>query len=406
MTVEVLKFGGSSLRTLEDIESVSGRISSLWRKGIRVVAVVSAMGGSTDSLLGLARQVCDGRHCREVDQLLSTGELQSVALLAMALEREGLEAMSLSGRQAGIFGSGRYGDGRIVKVDPRPVAAHLEQGRVPIVAGFQAGNGNGDVITLGRGGSDLSAVALAAALEADRCSILKDVPGIYSADPGIVPGAGKLERISYGECMEMAAAGAKVIQARSVELAARYEVPVYVAGSFSREKGTWVMREDVCESIIVRSISSDRNVAKVAVLGVPDVPGIAAGLFGKLSAGGVGAEMIIQSVMRGQVNDIAFLVKKEILGEAIDICRDIVREIGAQGVAFDTEIGKVTAVGAGMANHPEIPSRMFSNLAAEGINIDMISSTSMSITCVVAAQDVEKAVTSLHGEFIGGEGAR
>lgn len=401
MTLEVVKFGGSSLRSLEDMKAAAGRIAGYRNEGSDVVVVVSAMQGSTDRLLDLAGQLRDSHHCREVDQLLSTGEQQSVALLAMAIEREGYEALSLSGPQAGIYGKGRYGDGRITKVDPKPVSNILGQGRIPIVAGFQARNGNGDVITLGRGGSDLSAVALAAALEADRCSILKDVPAVYSADPGIVPQARKLDRISYEECMEMAAAGAKVVQARSVELAARYGVPVYVAGSFSEEKGTWIMREDVCESLAVRSIASDRNVAKVAVLGVPDVPGIAAGLFGRLSAGGVGAEMIIQSVMRGQVNDIAFLVKKEFLGEAIDICRDIVREIGAQGVAFDTEIGKVTIVGAGIANHPEIPSLMFSNLAAEDINIDMISSTSMSITCVVAAGDVERAVRSLHREFIG-----
>lgn len=401
MTLEVVKFGGSSLRSLEDMKAAAGRIAGYRNEGSDVVVVVSAMQGSTDRLLDLAGQLRDSHHCREVDQLLSTGEQQSVALLAMAIEREGYEALSLSGPQAGIYGKGRYGDGRITKVDPKPVSNILGQGRIPIVAGFQARNGNGDVITLGRGGSDLSAVALAAALEADRCSILKDVPAVYSADPGIVPQARKLDRISYEECMEMAAAGAKVVQARSVELAARYGVPVYVAGSFSEEKGTWIMREDVCESLAVRSIASDRNVAKVAVLGVPDVPGIAAGLFGRLSAGGVGAEMIIQSVMRGQVNDIAFLVKKEFLGEAIDICRDIVREIGAQGVAFDTEIGKVTIVGAGIANHPEIPSLMFSNLAAEDINIDMISSTSMSITCVVAAADVKRAVRSLHREFIG-----
>jgi len=405
MGLEVFKFGGSSLRSLDDMEIIADRIARYRQKGIQVVAVVSAMHGSTDRLIDLARCVSAGRHCREVDRLLSTGEQQSVALLAMALERKGIRAMSLSGPEAGIRGKGRYGDGRITAVDPRPVARLLDEGRVPIVAGFQAESANKDVITLGRGGSDLSAVALAAALEAERCSFLKDVPGIYSADPGIVPDARKLPGISYGECMEMAAAGAKVLQARSVEMAARYEVPLFVAGSFSEEEGTWIMRQDICESLIVRSIASDRNVAKVAVLGVPDVPGIAARLFGALSAGGVGVEMIIQSVMRGQVNDIAFLVKKEFLGEAIDICRDIVREIGAQGVAFDTEIGKVTVIGAGMANHPEVPSRMFSNLAAEGINIDMISSTSMSITCVVAAKDIKKAVRSLHKEFIGEEGS-
>ncbi|MFP4482669.1 MAG: aspartate kinase [Thermovirgaceae bacterium] len=401
MALEVVKFGGSSLRSLEDMKAAAARIAGFRKHGSDVVVVVSAMQGSTDSLLNLAGRLKIGGHCREVDQLLSTGEQQSVALLAMSLDREGFEALSLSGPQAGIYGTGRYGDGRITRVDPGPVSKILARGRIPIVAGFQARKGDGDVITLGRGGSDLSAVALAAALEADGCSILKDVTAVYSADPGIVRNARKLEQISYEECMEMAAAGAKVIQARSVELAARYSVPVYVAGSFSEEKGTWIMKEDVCESLVVRSIASDRNVAKVAVLGVPDIPGIAAGLFGRLSVGGVGAEMIIQSVMRGQVNDIAFLVKKEILGEAIDICRDIVREIGAQGVAFDTEIGKVTVIGAGIANHPEIPSRMFSNLAAEDINIDMISSTSMSITCVVAAGDVDRAVKSLHREFIG-----
>jgi len=400
MSLQVLKFGGSSVATPEKMAFVAAKIKKFHQLGGRTVVVVSAMGDTTNRLLQLAKEFCTASRHREIDQLVATGEQQSTALLAMALENLGLKAQSLSGPLVGIKGRGSYTDGRINGIDPRNILEILEEGAIPVVAGFQAVNEKGDIITLGRGGSDLSAVALAAALEAEKCCIFTDVAGIYTADPRVVPNARKLEKVSYGECMEMSSMGAKVMQARSVELAARYEVPVYVASSFSDERGTWIVREDVRENFLVRAVASDTDVAKVALLGVPDVPGMAAKVFDALSSGGVSAEMIIQSVMRGQINDIAFLVKKESLGDAIDICRNISKEIKAQGVAFDTEIGKVSIIGAGIASHPEVPAKMFSALAAEGINLDMISSTSMSITCVVGAKDVDKASRVLHKIFI------
>ncbi len=400
MTVEVLKYGGSSLAGDGRLDSVAGDIAAIAEGGVSVAVVVSAVGHTTDSLLETAGRVNGRTNRREIDQLLATGEQQSVALLTMALEKRGIRARSFSGWQAGIRGQGVFTDGRIRGVVPSAVQKALERGEVAVVAGFQAVTDDGDVITLGRGGSDLSAVALAAALEADCCRIFTDVDGIYSADPGMVPSAVRLESVSCGECMEMAAAGARVMQARSVELAWRYDVPLFVASSSDRERGTWIVREDVSEKFVVRAIAHDSGVAKVAVLGVPDTPGIAARVFGPLSDAGVGVEMIIQSIMRGQVNDIAFLVRKEFLGEAIEVCRGTARDVGAQGVAFDTEIGKISLVGAGLANHPEAPARMFSILAGESVNIDMISSTSMAITCVVSSADVERAVAALHRSFI------
>lgn len=400
MSIEVLKYGGSSLAGEGRITDVAKQVADLHRKGVSLVVVVSAVGHTTKNLIETANGFACRLNRREMDQLISTGEQQSMALLTMALGKRDVPARSFAGWQAGIRAGGVFSDGRISSVDPRMVARSLEKGEVAVVAGFQGVTDEGDVITLGRGGSDLSAVALAAALEADCCRIFTDVEGVFSADPRLVPKAFRLERISSGECMEMAAAGARVLQARSVELAWRYEVPLFVGSSFEKGRGTWIMRDDVSEGFVVRSITHDTEVAKVAVLGVPDIPGIAARVFSSLSEAGVGAEMIIQSIMRGQVNDIAFLVRKEFLGEAIDVCRKTARDIEAQGVAFDTEVGKISLVGAGLSNHPDAPARMFSVLAGESVNIDMISSTSMSITCLVSSADVKKAVVALHKAFI------
>ncbi|HPE91727.1 MAG TPA: aspartate kinase, partial [Synergistales bacterium] len=270
MTVEVLKYGGSSLAGDGRLDSVAGDIAAIAEGGVSVAVVVSAVGHTTDSLLETAGRVNGRTNRREIDQLLATGEQQSVALLTMALEKRGIRARSFSGWQAGIRGQGVFTDGRIRGVVPSAVQKALERGEVAVVAGFQAVTDDGDVITLGRGGSDLSAVALAAALEADCCRIFTDVDGIYSADPGMVPSAVRLESVSCGECMEMAAAGARVMQARSVELAWRYDVPLFVASSSDRERGTWIVREDVSEKFVVRAIAHDSGVAKVAVLGVPD----------------------------------------------------------------------------------------------------------------------------------------
>jgi len=398
--MEVLKFGGTSLAGQGKLEAAARSVAERVAKGLSAAVVVSAAGRTTDDLIEQASSLSGAMNRREIDQLISTGEQQSVALFAIALEKLGVHARSFSGGQAGISGSGTFTDGRILSVDPEPVSRCLAEGSVAVVAGFQAVTVSGDVITLGRGGSDLSAVALAAALGADCCRIFTDVDGIYSADPRAVSSAVRLENVGYRECMEMAAAGAAVLQARSVEMALRYDVPLFVASSLDQKKGTWIMKKDVSEHFAVSSIAHDTEVAKVAMLGVPDTPGVAARVFTPLSEAGVGAEMIIQSVMRGDVNDIAFLVRKEFLGEAIDICRKTAADLGAQGVAFDTEIGRISVVGAGLSTHPEAPARMFSVLAGESVNIDMISSTSMAITCVVPSGDVERSLAALHRTFI------
>jgi aspartate kinase len=400
MTTKVMKFGGSSLATCERIRAAAELVAEEARKGVSIAVVVSAMGKTTEGLLGLASEVSCSRDRRELDQLLASGEQQSAALFSLALKDMGVPARSYSGAQAGIRVKGMSMDGRISSIDPSGIIEGFGRGESAIVAGFQGLGERGEVLTLGRGGSDLTAVALAAALKADDCLIYTDVDGVYSADPNRVTAARRIDCLSYEECLEMAVLGAKVLQARSVEMAARYRVPLAVLSSFHSGGGTRVLEECVREDLVVRAVVPDRGVAKVAVLGVPDVPGIAARLFGGLAERGIAVEMIIQSTMRGQINDIAFLVKKGLLGEAIDACREVAREIDAQGVNFDIEVGRVSIVGAGIANHVDVPGRMFSVLAREGINLDMIASTSVSITCVVALDRLDDAARALHREFI------
>jgi aspartate kinase len=364
--------------------------------------VVSALGTTTDDLIGLARDVSEISDGREMDQLLATGEQQSVALLALALKAEGIEARSFTAAQAGIRARGFPREGRLIRVEPQMVEDALICGITPVVTGFQGETESGDVITLGRGGSDLSALALAAALGADACRVMKDVVGIRSADPKVVPGATRIPRLSYEECMEMSVRGAKVLQARSVEVAARYGVRLYVGSSFEEAKeGTWV-EESIGEGLVVKAVVGDTKAAKVGILGVPDVPGVAAGILRALADVGVGAEMIIQNPMRGGVTDMTFLVRKDQADDAIDVCRLKARELAAQGVSFDTEIARISVVGAGIANHPEVPARMFTALAEKGVNIEMIASSSLAITCVVAAGAADEAVRALHAEFIEG----
>lgn len=396
----ILKFGGSSVADSGRMREVALIIKEYLERGYRTAAIVSAMGNTTNDLLALAGGVTDELSGREIDQLLATGEQQSIALLAMALKREGIPAQSFTAAQAGFFANGFPTEGRIYRVAPKAVTDALEHGMVAVVAGFQAVTDQGDVITLGRGGSDLSAVALAAAIGGE-CHILKDVPGVMSADPKIVRSPEKLDYLSYQECMELSSLGAKMLQARSAEVAARYEVPLYIASSFTKEEGTWIMKNiPVSEGLIVKAVVHDLKVAKVVLMGVPDVPGVAGRLFSNLAERGVGAEMIIQNTMRGGLNDIGFLVRKENLDEAIDVCRNFSAEVDAQGVSFNTEIARVSIVGSGIANHPDIPSRMFTILAKESINIEMIASTALAVTCVVAATRAEDAVRALHEHFI------
>ncbi len=400
LPLTVLKFGGTSVAGPERMKHVAGIVKKIRDNGYRVAVVVSAMGNMTDDLLAMADNVANMKNGREMDQLLATGEQQSVALLSLALQQFGLPAQSFTALQAGIKAKGFPMEGRIYRIEPEAVEKVLNDGTVAVITGFQAITDSGDVITLGRGGSDLSAVALAGAMSADSCQLLKDVTGIMTGDPRVVKKPHKMKQIGFDECIEMAVQGASVLQARSVEMAARYEIPLYVGSSFVEEEGTWVMSNPVTEGLIIKAVVHDSKVAKVILLGVPDIPGVAARLFSNLSDEGVGAEMIIQNNMRGGVNDIGFLVKKTNLESAIKVCRDLCREIDAQGVSFDTEIARVTIVGAGIANHPEVPSKMFNILAEEGINIEMIASTSLAVTCVVGASRAEDAVRALHEHFI------
>lgn len=409
----VLKFGGSSLATVERIRNVAARVKGDYLdKGFNVAVVVSAMGKMTDDLVELAQKTSSVFNGREMDQLLVIGEQQSAALLAMAMEETGIKTKSFNGFQAGFIARGHHTEGRIVNVNPKRVASWLGEGGTAVVTGFQGVNEFGDFMTLGRGGSDLSAVALSVALNAEFCHIYTDVNGIYTADPRLVSNAKKLSSVSYEECIEMAALGARMLQARSIEFASLYKMPIYVSSSILDGEGTWVKEAnteevikhgEVKEGLTIKAIVHDKNIAKIAVLGVPDVPGIAAGLFSKLAERGIGVEMIIQSVMRGDVNDIAFLVKEALLGEAIEVCNDYAQEIDAQGVTYDSEIGRVSVVGIGLSVYPDIPAQMFSVLSREGINIDMISSTSNSITCVISSSSIDKAVSSLHRHFMEGE---
>ena len=398
--IAVLKFGGSSVADADRMREVAMIIRRYSEKGYKLSVIVSAMGNTTNNLLALAQDVSDEFDGREIDQLLATGEQQSVALLALALKQEGIPAQSFTASQAGFYANGFPTEGRIYRVDPKAVIEAMSSGKVAVVTGFQAMTDNGDVITLGRGGSDLSAVALAAAIGGE-CHILKDVSGVMSADPRVVKEPIKLDYFTYKECMELSTLGAKMLQARSVEVAARYEVPLYVASSFVDEEGTWIVKSNpVSEGLIIKGVVHDAKVAKVVMMGVPDVPGVAGRLFSSLAESGIGAEMIIQNNMRGGLNDIGFLVRKEFLDGTIEVCRNFSKDIGAQGVSFNSEIARVSIVGAGIANHPDIPSRMFNALAEEGINIDMIASTALAVTCVVAKARAEDAVRTLHEHFI------
>ena len=400
LPLTVLKFGGSSVADPERMRHVATIVKKVRDEGNRVAVVVSAMGNMTDDLLALAGDVANTQNGREMDQLLATGEQQSVALLALALQQFGLPAQSFTALQAGIKAKGFPMEGRIYSIEPQAVEDVINKGTVAVITGFQAVTVSGDVITLGRGGSDLSAVALASALNASSCRLLKDVTGIMTGDPRVVKKPHKLKEIGFGECLEMAVQGADVLQARSVEMAAHYELPLYIGSSFVEEGGTWVMSNPVTEGLIIKAVVHDTKVAKVVLLGVPDIPGVAARLFSNLAEKGVGAEMIIQNNMRGGVNDIGFLVKKKDLEIAIQVCRELCREIEAQGVSFDTEIARVTIVGAGIANHPEIAPKMFNILADAEINIEMIASTSLALTCIVGSAHAEDAVRALHEHFI------
>lgn len=400
MATVVQKYGGSSLANAERIRHVAGRIRRRRTEGQNLVVVVSAMGDTTDDLIALARRVTRGPSERELDVLLSTGEVVSSTLMAMALRELGVEAISLSGYQAGIQTDRTYSRARILAVDPQRIRQELDRGRAVIVAGFQGITEELDITTLGRGGSDTTAVALAAALGADRCEIYTDVDGIYSADPRVEPRARKLTDIGYDEMLEMASHGARVMHPRAVELGAVYELPILVASSFAEAEGTLIHGGPGVEPTNkVRGIAHDSDVAKLTVRGVPDRPGIAATLFEPLAAAGVSVDTIVQNSSLENLTDLTFTVARGDLEQALRVARPAVEEIGAREITADTTLGKVSIVGTGMQNTPGYASRMFRALFDAGINIQLITTSEIRITCIVAEHQVAKAVRSLHEAF-------
>jgi aspartate kinase len=400
MALIVQKYGGSSIGDADRIRRVARRVVAAADSGQRVCVVVSAMGHTTDELLDLAAQISPAPHERELDMLLTAGERISMALLSMAIMELERNAISFTGSQAGIVTDTAHGKARILDVRARRVLDALESGRIAIVAGFQGVSTEFDVTTLGRGGSDTTAVALAAALGADVCEIYTDVQGVFTADPRIVPEARKLHAVSYEEMLELSASGAKVLMLRSVEYARNYGVLLHVRSSFSEEEGTWIREEDArMEKAIISGIAHDTSEAKVTILGVPDRPGVAARIFRPLANDGVNIDMIVQSSSEDGRTDISFTLPKEDVERAEPLLADAARDVGAERVSTDSSVGKVSLVGAGMKTHPGVAADLFDALAEAGINIEIISTSSIRISCVVAASEVERAVRAIHDKF-------
>ena len=399
MALVVQKFGGTSVADADRIRSVAGRVAAARQAGKSVVVVVSAMGDTTDRLIELAGEVSDNDHPRELDMLLTAGERMAMALFAMALGDLGVPAMSLTGSQAGILTTAAHGAAEIVGIRAFRVQEGLDAGKVVIVAGFQGVDPNSrEITTLGRGGSDATAVALAAALEADECEIYTDVDGVFTADPRLVEDATKLDEIMYEEMLELAAAGAAVLMPRAVEFGRRYNVPIHVRSSFHDGPGTLV-KEDTVEEPIVRGVAHDTSEAKVTVHGVPDKPGVAAAIFEPLAEAGVNVDMIVQNVSIEGVTDISFTVPKRQIGQTRELAESTALEVGAMGVDLDDNIAKVSLVGAGMKSESGVAATMFRVLSEHGINIEMISTSQIRISCIVRGEDVGAAVTSLHEAF-------
>jgi aspartate kinase len=400
MSLVVQKFGGTSVADAERIRAVADHVARSRRAGDDVVVVVSAMGKTTDDLVRLADDVSSVQPTREVDMLLSAGERISMSLLCMALAELGIEATSYTGSQAGIITDAVHTRAKILEIKADRLRATLDGGGVPVVAGFQGMSVERDITTLGRGGSDTTAVALAAVLEAEACEIYTDVSGVFSADPRIVPEAHKLARISYEEMLEMAATGGRVLMLRSVEFARNHGVPLHVRSSFTWEPGTWVDEEDASmEDAIVTAVTHDVTEAKVTVIGVPDRPGLAAQLFRGLADRHVNVDMIVQNTSLHGTTDISFTVPGYDLAVSTEVCEQLVPVLGASGVTSDDDVARVSLVGAGMKTHPGVTALTFETLAAAGINIEMISTSSIRISCMVRASAAEEAVRALHAAF-------
>jgi aspartate kinase len=400
MALIVQKFGGTSVADLDRIANVARRVSRTYDQGNDVVVVVSAMAGVTDSLIKMARRVDPDPDKRELDVLLATGEQTTASLLAMTLKNMGHPAVSMLGHQAEVLTDTDFGNARIIEIRASRIREHLAKKRIVVVAGFQGADTAGDITTLGRGGSDTSAVAMAAALQADMCEIYTDVDGIYTADPNICAKARKLKAISYDEMLNMASLGAKVLQIRSVGFAKKYNIPVHVRSSFSEEEGTMVVHEDSgMEQLVVSGVTQNKDEARITLKGVPDQPGVAAKIFSPVADAGIIVDMIIQNTRASGKTDLTFTVPKADFKRTMEIEKKIADEIGAEDVFGDANIAKVSVVGVGMKNHSGVASVMFNTLARENINIMMISTSEIRISCIIEEKYTELAVRVLHTAF-------
>lgn len=401
MALIIQKYGGTSVGSIERIRAVAERIVETKRQGNDVVVIVSAMSGETDKLIGLANQLSPNADEREMDLLLSSGERISAALTAIAINELGFKSMSFTGRQVGIITDEVHTKAKIERITGERVRKTLDKGIIPVIAGFQGITETSEVTTLGRGGSDLTAVAVAAALEADLCEIYTDVDGVYTTDPGIVPDARQLDKISYDEMLEFASLGAKVLQTRSVEFAKIYGVPVVVRSSFSNNPGTLVVKEDrEMEKVVVSGVAYDKNQAKITAIAVHDKPGIAAKLFNAIAGANIVVDMIVQNISSdGKSTDLSFTVPKTDSKKALKITKEIVAELGAKDVVLREDIAKVSIIGVGMRTHSGVAAKMFETLAKHGINIMMISTSEIKISCIIDTKYTELAVRVLHDAF-------
>jgi aspartate kinase len=402
MALIVQKFGGTSVGDPDRIRNVARRVVATKEAGNQVVVTVSAMAGETNALVALAEEI-GGKNPdpREYDALVSTGEQKTIALLAMAIKQLGHEARSFTGAQMGMLTDSAYTKARIQSIDTKRIREVIDAGGVAVVAGFQGIDDEGSITTLGRGGSDTSAVAVASALKADVCEIYTDVDGVYTADPNMVSGARKLDRISYEEMLEQASLGAKVLQIRSVKFAMRYGIPIHVRSSFNQEEGTWVVREeDVMERLVVSGVTYNRSEAKIRVAGVKDSPGVAAQLFGPISEAGIVVDMIVQNASQDGTTDVTYTVPRGEFRRAMEIAKKLAPGMGGRNVEGDETIAKVSVVGLGMRDHAGVAAKMFKVLAGEGINIQMISTSEIKISVVIEEKYTELAVRTLHDAFV------
>lgn len=400
MALVVQKYGGTSVGTIDRIQNVARRVARTHDEGNQVIVILSAMSGETNKLVGLAREICEQPDEREYDVLVSTGEQVTISLMSMCLQSMGYKAKSYLGHQVPIVTDSAFSRARIEHIGDEKIRADLDSGHIVVVAGFQGADRNGNLTTLGRGGSDTSAVAVAAALKADVCEIYTDVDGVYTTDPRIVAEASKIDRISYDEMLEMASLGAKVLQIRSVEFAKKYGVVVHVRSSFNDNQGTLVMKEDSdMETVLVSGVTYNKDEAKISVMRVPDEPGIASRLFLPLTEANITVDMIIQNVSHEGYTDLTFTVPRADFKKALMAVEQTSKEIGAGGVLSDEAIAKVSVVGVGMRSHSGVASKMFQVLSQEGINIQMISTSEIKVSCVIDAKYTELAVRVLHDAF-------